>query len=322
MTTPKGSNTEPLWLAIEKKVLELGARDFSGDTLENSVQLLAAALDERGWAVSKNAGHMLDLRRALGARVAAGRPLMEDLNKALAALTLEHVENPYSATVGLINEVGRDWPMLKGSERRPHVLRIVEEVKLDLMVARAKGLEGDKGIRSLIDGGVAPEVIVERMGITREEFDRVMAAVEAERAERARVAELLKDAESKSQPEKIRHLITSEVSEELIAEMVEVDQAAIDDVKRAMEEEIAEKQRLAEEAAAKKAAAAAGPALDDISPAEMLEHIESIREIMEFSDAEAEIRVMCEQSGVPKALVDIAVSEPGRLDYLAAQAGG
>jgi predicted component of type VI protein secretion system len=149
-----------------------------------------------------------------------------------------------------------------------------------------------------------------------------MAAVEAERAERARVAELLKDAASKSQPEKIRHLITSDVSEELIAEMVEVDQAAIDDVKRAMEEEIAEKQRLAEEAAAKKAAAAAGPALDDISPAEMLEHIESIREIMEFSDAEAEIRVMCEQSGVPKALVDIAVSEPGRLDDLAAQAGG
>ncbi|MCJ7627293.1 MAG: hypothetical protein MUO50_02785, partial [Longimicrobiales bacterium] len=243
-------------------------------------------------------------------------------NKTLAALTLEHVANPYSATVGLIDEVGRDWPMLKGSERRPHVLRIVEEVKLDLMVARAKGLEGDKGIRSLIDGGVAPEVIVERMGITREEFDRVMAAVEAERAERARVAELLKDAASKSQPEKIRHLITSDVSEELIAEMGEVDQAAIDDVKRAMEEEIAEKQRLAEEAAAKKAAAAAGPALDDISPAEMLEHIESIREIMEFSDAEAEIRVMCEQSGVPKALVDIAVSQPGRLDDLAAQAGG
>ncbi|MFH1763391.1 MAG: hypothetical protein ABIF09_04275, partial [Gemmatimonadota bacterium] len=173
-------------MAIEKKILELGSHDFSGDKLESSVQLLAAALDERGWDVSKNAGHMLDLRRALGARVAVGRPLMEDLDKAFAALTLEHVANPYSATVGLIDEVGRDWPMLKGSERRPHVLRIVEEIKLDLMVAKARGLEGDRGVRYLIGGGVAHEVIVERMGITREEFDGVMAAVEAERAERAR----------------------------------------------------------------------------------------------------------------------------------------
>ena len=53
-----------------------------------------------------------------------------------------------------------------------------------------------------------------------------------------------------------------------------------------MEAELKEKQRLEEEAAAKKKAAAAGPALDDIPPDEMLDHIESIREIMEFSDVE------------------------------------
>ena len=38
--------------------------------------------------------------------------------------------------------------------------------------------------------------------------------------------------------------------------------------------------------------------------------IEAIREIMEFSDQEKEIRVMCDQSSIPKALVDIAVSDP------------
>jgi len=110
--------------------------------------------------------------------------------------------------------------------------------------------------------------------------------------------------------------------DELIAEMAEVDPGAIEAVRRAMEEEIAEKQRLAEEAAAKKAAAAVGPALEDIPSEEMLEHIESLREILDFSDVEAEIRVMCEQSRVPKSLVDIAISEPDRLDELEAQAGG
>jgi hypothetical protein len=322
MTTPNGPNNEPLWMAMENKILELGPRDFSGEKLENSVQLLAAALDEGGINVSKNAGHMLDLRSALGARVLVGRPLMEDLNHAFAALTLEDVASPYSATVNLINEVGRDWPKLRDSERRPHVLQIVEEIKLDLLIKKAKGLEGDGGIRTLIGEGIAAEVIVERMGITTGEFDVVMAAVKAERAERARVAELLQGVASRSEAEKIRHLMTSDVADELIIELASVDQAAIDDVKRAMEEEIAEKQRLAEEAAAKKAAAASGPTLEDIPPDEMLEHIEAIREIMGFSDQEAEIRVMCEQSSVPKALVDIAVSEPDRLDELEAQAEG
>ena len=54
----------------------------------------------------------------------------------------------------------------------------------------------------------------------------------------------------------------------------------------------------------------------------MLEHIESLREILEFSDVEAEIRTMCEQSAIPKALVDIAVSDPAKLDELEKEAGG
>jgi hypothetical protein len=54
----------------------------------------------------------------------------------------------------------------------------------------------------------------------------------------------------------------------------------------------------------------------------MLGYIESIREIMEFSDVEKEIRTMCEQSSIPKSLVDIAVSDPDKLDELEKQAEG
>jgi hypothetical protein len=322
MTTTDGLTSEPLWLAIERKILELDTGDLSGDRLEGSVRRLASALDDTGLNVSRNAAHMLDLRGALGARATVGRPLMDDLRKALSSLTLEDVKDPYAATVTLIDQVGTEWPKLRDSERRAHVLMMVQEIKLELLVDRAKGMEGDGGIRMLIGAEVAAEVIMERLGIGRDDYDRVIAAVEAERAERARVTELLKSVSGKAESDRIRHLITSDVSDELITEMAEVDPGAIEAVRRAMEEEIAEKQRLAEEAAAKKAAAAVGPALEDIPPEEMLEHIESIREILDFSDVESEIRVMCEQSRIPKSLVDLAISEPDRLDELEAQAGG
>jgi hypothetical protein len=57
-------------------------------------------------------------------------------------------------------------------------------------------------------------------------------------------------------------------------------------------------------------------------PDQMLEYIEGIREILDFSDQEKEIRIMCDQSSIPKALVDIAVSEPDKLDELENQAEG
>ena len=96
----------------------------------------------------------------------------------------------------------------------------------------------------------------------------------------------------------------------------------IDQAKKAMEEEIKEKERLAAEAEAAKKAAAEGPSLDDIPSDEMLEHIEAIREIMEFSDDPGEIRTMCEQSSLPNALVDIAIESPDKLDELEAAAEG
>ena len=86
----------------------------------------------------------------------------------------------------------------------------------------------------------------------------------------------------------------------------------MDAVKKAMEEELA----------AKKAAEAAGPSLENIDSDDMLEYIEGIREVLEFSDVEKDIRTMCEQSSIPKALVDIAISDPEKLDELEKEAGG
>jgi hypothetical protein len=202
------------------------------------------------------------------------------------------------------------------------VVRIVEQTKLDLLIAKAKGLADDKGIRLLLEEQVASEVIVEALEISKEQLQQVKDEIKKERAERARVEKLLESVADKSDEEKAKHLIQNDVSEALIIEMAQVDQGAIDAANKAMEEELKEKQRLAEEEAARKKAAAEGPSLDDIPPEEMLNHIESIREIMEFSDQEKEIRVMCEQSSIPKSLVDIAVSEPDKLDELEKKAEG
>jgi hypothetical protein len=120
----------------------------------------------------------------------------------------------------------------------------------------------------------------------------------------------------------VRHLLANNVSDKLIIEMAQVDQAAVDGVRQGIEAELKEKQRLEEEAAARKKEEAAGPPLEEIPPDQMLEYIEGIREILEFSDVEKDIRTMCEQSSIPKALVDIAISDPDKLDELEKQAGG
>ena len=145
---------------------------------------------------------------------------------------------------------------------------------------------------------------------------------QAELAEKVRVKALIEAAEDKSDEGKVKVLITNSASDELILEMAGVDQGTIDGVRRAMEEELKEQQRLAEEEAARKKAEAEGPPLEEIPSDQMLEYIGSVREILEFSDQENEIKTMCEQSAIPKALVYIAVSEPGKLDELEEKAGG
>ena len=92
--------------------------------------------------------------------------------------------------------------------------------------------------------------------------------------------------------------------------------------KKAAAKKAAKKAPARKKTAAKKKAEAEGPSLEDMAPEDMLDHIEAIREILEFSDKEKEIRVMCEQSSIPKVLVDIAVSEPDRLDELEKEAEG
>ena len=322
MTTGEATEKKPLWLSIEENILALDSSDLSGENLEASIQQIAGELDNAGYNVSKHGGHMLQLRWAMTETSKVGRPFMEDFNTAIEALTLDDVADPFVATDKIIGDMAKTWPSLKKSERRADVIEIVEKTKLDLLIAKAKDLSGDEGIRLLIEEEVDAEVITSAFEITEEKLQEVNTAIEKERAERARVESLLEAVADKSNEEKIKHLFDNDVSEELIIEMANVDQDAINAAKQAMEEELKEKKRLAEEAAAKKAAEAAGPALDDIPPNEMLDHIEAIREIMEFSDQEKEIRVMCEQSAIPQALVDIAVSEPEKLDELEKQAEG
>jgi len=322
MTTSQVTEKKPLWLSIEESFLELDSQDLSAENLETSIKRMAGDLDNAGYNVSRHGGSMLQLRWAVNDMREAGRPLMKDFNAAIAALTLEDVADLYLTSNNLIRDIGKTWPELKRAERRPEVIRIVEKTKLDLLIAKAKGLPDDEGVRLLIEEQVAPEEITRSLDITEEKLKQVNTDMENERAERARVATLIAAVAGKSNEEKVKHLFENNVSEELIIEMAEVDQSAIDGAKQAMEAELKEKQRLAEAAAVKKKAAAAGPSLGDIPPEEMLEHIEAIREIMEFSDQEKEIRTMCEQSSIPIALVDIAVSEPDRLDALEKEAEG
>jgi hypothetical protein len=322
MTTNDASRRKPLWLSIEENILGLDSQDLSAANLEASIQRVAGELDNAGYNVSNHGGNLLQLRWVMSETSKVGRPLMKDVNAAIAALKLEDVADAYGATDKLINDIGKTWPKLKKSERRADVIKMVEQTRLDLLVAKAKELPGDEGIRLLIGEKVASNVITSRLEITEDKLKQVNAEIEKERAERARVAKLLEAVEGKPDEEKVKHLFDNSVSEDLIIEMAQVDQGAIAGAKKAMEAELKEKQRLAEEEAARKAAEAAGPALDDIPPEELLDHIEAIREIMEFSDQEKEIRVMCEQSAIPKALVDIAVSEPDKLDELEKQAEG
>jgi hypothetical protein len=316
MATTDETEKKPLWVGIEEKLLELNPGELSGQAKEAAIQKIVGELDDEGFDVSKRGGKMMQLRWAMDEMLIVGRPLMKDFNAAIAALSLKDVPDPYSATSKLIDNLGETWKELKKVECRLDIIRIVEETRLDLLVKKAKEMSENESIRYLIGELLEREVIVTKLGITEEKLVEVEAEIAKEKAEIERVANLLEKVDGKSDEEKVKHLITNNVAEDLIIEMAAVDQAAINNAKKAMEEEIKEQQRLAEEAAAKKKAEAAGPSLEDITPGDMIDHIDSIREIMEFSEVEKEIRTMCEQSSIPQCLVDIAVSDPDKLDEL------
>ena len=313
---------DPLWILIEKQITEYTDDDFSESTSLNTAKAIAAALDETGYNVSKSGGNWLRLKAALKARNRVGRPFMQDLDKSISALDLDNITDTYFDAMKIASGLGNDWPSVLASENRPDFEKMVSDRKTELMVAKAKEFGGEEGIRYLIAKEFSSSEIVELMGVTDDEYKSVKAKADAELAEKARVKDLIGKVADKSDDEKIKYLLNNSVADALIIEIGGYNQAAIDNVKKAMEEELAEKKRLEEEAAAKKAAEAAGPSLDQIEPDKMLEYIEGIREILYFSDQEKDIRIMCEQSKIPKALVDIAVTNPDKLDELEAQAGG
>lgn len=311
-----GWEQKPLWLEIEEKIQGLPESELSGGGREATVRKVADELDENGLNVSGTAEKMLALRWALDQREKVGRSLLGDIRESMEALTLDDVSNPHTTTIEIMRELSGDWPLLKEGDRIRDLKTMVETTRLDLLIAEAKKLEGDKGVRYLRKAQVDDDVILKGLDIPAERLAEVDAAMAAEEAEIRRVKGLLEDVAGKPELDRIKHLLNHDVAEDLMVEIAEVDQTAIDEAKVAMEEEMREKQRLAEEEAARKKAEAEGPALEDIPADEMLEHIEAIREILEFSDEEKEIRVMCEQSGIPKALVEITVSEPDKLDEL------
>jgi len=224
------------------------------------------------------------------------------------------------ATIAFAHRVGADFPELMDVDRRGDLRDIVNSIRLDLLVAKADETGGDKGIRYLIDHEIAERVILERLGIDQAKLDAVKAEIAAELAEVARVKGFLKAVEGQADDARARHLIDKDVADESIVAIAGIGQDVIDTVKLAMEQELAEKARLAAEAEAAKKAAAEGPKLDDISSEDMLRYIEDIREIMEFSDNPDEIRTMCEQSSIPKSLVEVVVDNPDKLDELEAAA--
>ena len=113
-------------------------------------------------------------------------------------------------------------------------------------------MPGDERVRLLIGEEVDFSVIAGSLNITDEKVNEVNELIKKELAERARVAALLEKVADKSTEEKVRHLYGTDVSEALIIEMAGVGQGDIDVVKKALEEELKEKQRLAEEEAARK----------------------------------------------------------------------
>ncbi len=322
MTDSNDNLAEPLWMAMEKKIFEHTSGDSSSSDMESIIQKIATELDNSGYSVSKHGGNLLRLRWAMEEKNRNGKPLMQDLNEAINKLTFEDVENAKAATAKVINVLGVTWPKIQDSDRAPAILGMVEKVRLGFLVQKAKELSESQGIRYLMDYKISSDVVVSELGVSQERYDQEVAAIKAEQEKKAQVKSLLEVVADKPEEEQIKHLINNEITDELIIEVAGAEQATIDNVRKSMEEELKEKQRLAEEAAARKAAEAAGPPLEEISMEDRLTHIEAIRDIMDLCDGEDEIRQMCEQSKVPKCLVDIAVTDPAKLDELEQEAEG
>jgi hypothetical protein len=207
MTTSDAKEKKPLWLLMEERILQVDLLDISEANLEASIQQIAGELDTTGYNVSRHGGNMIKLRFAVDKARKVGSPLLKDLNTAVSALTLEDVAAPYTATNNLLDALGDNWPELRSPDRRRDVIKIVEKTKLDLLIAKAKSLPDDKGIRLLIGEKVDSQVITSALEITQERLEEVKEQIKKERAERQRVAKLLEAVADKPNEEKVRHLL-------------------------------------------------------------------------------------------------------------------
>jgi hypothetical protein len=285
-------------MLIEKQIQKHTDDDFTEANSLATSRKIAEKLDKTGYNVSKHGGNWMQLTAAVKARNRVGRSFMQDFSQAVSALGLDDMKDTYTTAMKIIADLGRDWPSFLASEHRVDVDEIVGNKKIELMIARAKELSGEPGVRYLISESFEPQAIMEALGISEEEYKSVKSKVDTELAEKTRVQELFAAVKDASEEDKIKHLLNKNAADELITEIGGIEQSAIDAVKKTMEEELAEKKRKEEELAAKKAAEAEGPALENIDSDEMLEYIEGIREVQEFSDVEKDIRTMCEQSSI------------------------
>lgn len=321
MTTMEETEKAPLWLAIEENIFALEGQ-ISLENKESAIQDIVAKLNGDGYAISKSGRKMLSLRWAVDEMLQVGRPMLKDLKAGLDALSLDELANPCHASYKVTDAMEKTWASIQKTERREAIVEMFTEAKLGLLFDKAKGMEGDLGIRLVIAEEVESEIILERLGITQEKLDQVNADIAAEIAARENVRALLEKVEGKSDEEKVKFLFNQNITEDLIIEVAGIGEAAIAAAKKAMEEELKEQERLAAEEAARKKAEAEGPALEDIPMEELAEHIYAIREIQYFSEVEKEIRTMCEQSAIPKSVVDLSFADPDKFDELEKQCEG
>jgi hypothetical protein len=312
----------PLWLLIEKEIQKYKDDDFSDSKILDTTKKIATELDKTGYNVSKSGGNWLQLKTVVDKRKIVGRPLIKDFDKKIEALILDDIENTCSTAMEIIRILGKDFPYFLDTENRSEVEDIVRTKRIELVAAKAKKLDRDEGIRLLLSETFGSQNIIDIMDVSENEYKEVEAKVEAELKEKKRVEDLLSSVAEAPEKEQLILLINENVSDELILEIGGFEQTALDSCKKEMEQELAEKKRKEEELAAQRAANAAGPALDEISPEDMLKYIEGLREILDFADSEKDIRIMSEQSSIPNTLVDIAVSDPDKLDELEKEAEG
>jgi hypothetical protein len=161
----------PLWLEIEDKILEHTEQGLNEAEQESVIQKIAAELELKG------GDNWLHLRWAVEERLEKRSILMKEFNESLSALKLEDVTDTYSAMMKLTYKLGEKWPRLKESKYRPDVQALIEEIKLDLQIAKSKELGGQKGVRFMIEQAVDKEIVLESLGISEDEYKEANAII-------------------------------------------------------------------------------------------------------------------------------------------------